>query len=160
MSAHDHNHHDHGHDHTHEKHGHSHGLVDPSIVRSKEGVKAVSISFAVLMIASIIQVILFGASHSVALLADVIHNAGDSLTAIPLGLAFLFTEQKGRAPGWLLHRLCHTNQCACRIIPSNSKVHSPANPNAHLGNYCGWSCGSNWQRTCRCYTVASGQEAQ
>ena len=36
----------HGHDHytTATMHGHSHGLVDPSIVRSREGVKAVSIS--------------------------------------------------------------------------------------------------------------------
>jgi hypothetical protein len=41
MSHGHHDHHDHGHSHGH-GHGHSHGLVDPSIVRSQEGVKAVS----------------------------------------------------------------------------------------------------------------------
>lgn len=84
--------HDHGH---HHDHGHSHGLVDPSIVRSKEGVKAVSLSLAVLLIAALLQVVLYSVSHSVALLADVIHNAGDALTAIPLGLAFFFRSKKG-----------------------------------------------------------------
>jgi cation diffusion facilitator family transporter len=93
--SHDHQHDEHVHGNNHEAHSHSHGLVDPSIVRSKEGVRAVSISFAVLMIASIIQIILFGLSHSVALLADVIHNSGDSLTAIPLGLAFYLQSKKG-----------------------------------------------------------------
>src|SRR6266487_2801396 len=35
------------------------------------------------------QVVIFIASGSVALLADLIHNFGDALTAIPLGIAFL-----------------------------------------------------------------------
>ena len=76
-------------------HGHSHGLVDPSIIRSKEGVRAVSISLAVLLATSVLQVALYGLSNSVALLADVIHNAGDAMTAIPLGLAFFFHSKKG-----------------------------------------------------------------
>jgi cation diffusion facilitator family transporter len=88
--------HDHGNSHSHDgQHGHTHGLVDESIVRSRAGVRAVSISFGVLLITSLIQVWLYGASHSVALLADTIHNAGDALTAIPLGLAFLFQSKKG-----------------------------------------------------------------
>lgn len=91
--SHDHDDHDH---HSHdEAHGHTHGLVDPSIVRSKEGVKAVSISFAVLFIASMLQLFLFSMSGSVALLTDLIHNAGDALTAIPLGLAFYLQSKKG-----------------------------------------------------------------
>lgn len=69
--------------------------MDPSIIRSKEGVRAVSLSFAILFVASILQLIFFGVSGSVALLADVIHNAGDSLTAIPLGLAFFLQSKKG-----------------------------------------------------------------
>ena len=80
------------HDHDH---GHTHGLVDPSIIRSEEGVKAVSLSFAVLLVTALIQVWLFRASHSIALLADTIHNAGDALTAIPLGLAFYLHSKKG-----------------------------------------------------------------
>ena len=69
-------------------HGHSHGLVDRSIVRSHEGVKAVSISLAVLALAACAQVAIFVLAGSVALLADLVHNFGDALTAVPLGIAF------------------------------------------------------------------------
>jgi cation diffusion facilitator family transporter len=70
-------------------------LVDRSIVRSREGVKAVSISLAVLAIAAALQVAVFLVSGSVALLADLIHNFGDALTAIPLGIAFFLRSVKG-----------------------------------------------------------------
>ena len=99
-SAHDDDHthdHDHG-DHGHAAHGHSHGLVDPSIVRSREGVRAVSISLVVLLAASLAQTAIFVATSSVALLADLIHNTGDALTAIPLGAAFLLRSR--RAERW------------------------------------------------------------
>ena len=76
-------------------HGHSHGLIDRSIVRSREGVKAVAISLAVLGVAALAQVLIFIASGSVALLADLIHNFGDALTAIPLGIAFLLRSFRG-----------------------------------------------------------------
>lgn len=93
--SHDHEHHHH-HEHSHDgSHGHTHGLVDETIVRSKEGVKAVSLSFTVLFFAALLQLIIFTMSGSIALLTDVIHNAGDSLTAIPLGLAFLLHSKKG-----------------------------------------------------------------
>jgi cation diffusion facilitator family transporter len=70
-------------------HGHSHGLVHPSIARSREGLKAVAISLAVLGVTALAQTVIFFASGSVALLADLIHNFGDALTALPLGFAFL-----------------------------------------------------------------------
>ena len=76
-------------------HGHSHGLIDRSIVRSREGVKAVAISLAVLGVAALAQSLIFIASGSVALLADLIHNFGDALTAIPLGIAFLLRSFRG-----------------------------------------------------------------
>ncbi len=76
-------------------HGHSHGLVDRSIVRSHEGVKAVSISLGVLGVAALVQTAIFAASGSVALLADLIHNFGDALTAIPLGIAFFLRSARG-----------------------------------------------------------------
>ena len=81
----------HAHDEGHDPggHGHSHGLVDRSIVRSRAGVKAVSFSLAVLGIAAGAQRAVFLLSGSVALLADLIHNFGDALTAVPLGIAFL-----------------------------------------------------------------------
>jgi cation diffusion facilitator family transporter len=83
------------HEHGHEDQGHSHGLVDRSIVRSREGVKAVSISLAVLGVAAGIQLFIFALSGSVALLADLIHNFGDALTAIPLGIAFFLRSVRG-----------------------------------------------------------------
>ncbi|WP_344045376.1 cation diffusion facilitator family transporter [Nocardioides panacihumi] len=79
---------DHGHD-------HSHGLMDPSILRSRAGVRAVGLSLAVLLAAAITQLAVFLVSDSVALLTDVIHNGGDALTAIPLGIAFLLRSQRG-----------------------------------------------------------------
>ncbi len=84
--------HEHGDGHDH---GHSHGLVDRSIVRSRAGVKAVSLSLALLGAASLVQVVIFVLSGSVALLADLIHNFGDALTAVPLGIAFLLRSFRG-----------------------------------------------------------------
>ncbi|MGD0715076.1 MAG: cation diffusion facilitator family transporter [Gaiellaceae bacterium] len=86
--------HGHGRNHEHGR-GHSHGLVDPSIVRSREGVKAVSLSLALLGAAALVQVVIFVLSGSVALLADLIHNFGDALTAVPLGIAFFLRSFRG-----------------------------------------------------------------
>ena len=74
---------------------HSHGLVDRSIVRGRDGVRAVSISLVVLLIAALAQVAIFIATASVALLADLIHNFGDALTAVPLGIAFFLRSYRG-----------------------------------------------------------------
>jgi cation diffusion facilitator family transporter len=76
-------------------HAHSHGLVDRSVVRSREGVRAVSLSLLVLALAAGVQAAIFVLSDSVALLADLIHNAGDALTAVPLGAAFLLRSARG-----------------------------------------------------------------
>ena len=80
-----HHHHHHHHDH---EHGHSHGLVDRSILRSREGLKAVAWSLAILGLAAAAQTLVFVLTNSVALLADLIHNVGDALTAVPLAIAF------------------------------------------------------------------------
>lgn len=79
----------HGRARDHAEHSHSHGLVDESIKRSREGVRAVSISLVVLLATGLAQAAVFVGTGSVALLADLIHNFGDALTAIPLGIAFL-----------------------------------------------------------------------
>jgi Co/Zn/Cd efflux system component len=79
--------HDHHHGHG-DGHGHSHGLVDASIKRSREGILAVVRSLVVLGLAAAAQTVILTASGSMALLADVIHNYGDALTAVPLGIAF------------------------------------------------------------------------
>ncbi len=97
MSTHHDHDQEHGHEdgHGHDGHGHSHGLVDRSLVRSREGVRAVSISLAVLAAAAIAQTAIFAVSGSVALLADLIHNYGDALTAVPLGIAFFLRSFRG-----------------------------------------------------------------
>ena len=88
-----HSHHDDaGHGHLHD--GHSHALVHDSIKRSREGLRAVALSLAVLGAAAVAQTIVFVASGSVALLADLIHNYGDALTAVPLAIAFLLRSER------------------------------------------------------------------
>src|SRR5215203_1063423 len=87
----------HDHDH-HHAHGHSHGLVDRSIMRSKAGLRATGLALLVLGVTAALQAIVFFASGSVALLADLIHNVGDAATAIPLGIAFALRSE--RAERW------------------------------------------------------------
>lgn len=74
-------------------HHHTHGQVDETVLRSREGVQVVSLSLAVLLVTALAQVGVFFATHSVALLADTIHNFSDALTAIPLGAAFLLRSR-------------------------------------------------------------------
>jgi cation diffusion facilitator family transporter len=86
---------DHPDAHDHDEHDHSHGLIDRSILRSRAGIKAVSLSLAILTLTALLQVFIYSRTLSVALLADLIHNFGDALTAIPLGLAFFFRSLRG-----------------------------------------------------------------
>jgi len=79
-------------------HGHSHGLVDHSIRRSRAGLRAVALALGVLALTAALQAVIFLASGSVALLADLIHNVGDAATAIPLGVAFAL--RSARAERW------------------------------------------------------------
>jgi cation diffusion facilitator family transporter len=89
--AHGHSHAAHGHG---GDHGHSHGLVAASIKRSRAGLKAVLLSLVILGVTAGLQIFVFVLSGSIALLADVIHNVGDALTAVPLGAAFLMRSFK------------------------------------------------------------------
>ena len=57
--------------------------------------KAVALSLLILGLTAGVQVAIFAFSNSVALLADLIHNAGDALTAIPLGIAFFLRSVRG-----------------------------------------------------------------
>jgi len=72
-----------------QEHGHSHGLIDPSIKRSRAGLRAIGLSLGVLAATAVSQAAIYLATGSVALLADLVHNFGDALTAVPLGVAFL-----------------------------------------------------------------------
>jgi cation diffusion facilitator family transporter len=81
--------------------GHAHGLVERSILRSRAGIRAVSLSFAVLTATALVQSGIYARTLSVALLADLIHNFGDAATAIPLGIAFYFRTVRGERLGGL-----------------------------------------------------------
>lgn len=95
--------HIHDHPHSHGGHGHSHGLIDPSIKRSRAGIRAVLLSLLVLGVTALIQVAIFASSGSIALLADLIHNFGDAATAIPLGIAFALRSEKAeRGAGYFV----------------------------------------------------------
>lgn len=74
-------------------HGHSHGLIDPSITRSRAGVRVVLESLAILTATALVQTGIYVTTGSIALLADLIHNAGDALTAVPLGAAFVLRSR-------------------------------------------------------------------
>lgn len=84
----------HTHEHEHGDHGHSHGLVDESIKRSREGLRAVAVTLGILAVTAFIQGAIYLATGSIALLADLIHNFGDALTALPLGIAFALRSAK------------------------------------------------------------------
>ena len=56
---------------------------------SAEGMRALWISLAVLLLTAAIQAVAVALSGSVALLGDTLHNAADALTAVPLAVAFI-----------------------------------------------------------------------
>ncbi len=117
-------HHDHAHGHGH---GHSHGLIDESIKRSREGIRAVSLSLAVLAIAALAQTAIFLASGSIALLADLIHNYGDALTAVPLGIAFALRSQAAeRRAGVAVVLVIFISACVAGVEAVNRLVHPSA----------------------------------
>src|SRR3954447_16991605 len=114
----------------HGGHGHSHGLIDPSIKRSREGLKAVGWSLVVLTATALIQLGIFLATDSVALLADLIHNFGDAATAIPLAIAFaLRSAPAERAAGGFVVFVIFVSACVAGY-ESIDRLVSPRPPEA------------------------------
>ncbi len=112
-----------GHDDAHD-HGHSHGLVHASITRSQAGVRAVSLSLVVLLATALAQVVVFVATSSVALLADLIHNFGDALTAVPLGAAFLLRSFKAeKRAGYFVVATIFISACVAAIEAVDRLIH-------------------------------------
>ncbi len=71
--------------------GHSHDSadsVDAALESNERGIRALKISFLVLMVTAVVQTVVVVVTGSVALLADTIHNFSDALTAVPLFVAF------------------------------------------------------------------------
>jgi cation diffusion facilitator family transporter len=133
--VHEHPHEDpHAHAHPHDAgrspthgHGHSHGLVHASIRRSRAGLRAVLASLAVLGVAAALQTLVFVLSGSVALLADLIHNFGDALTAVPLGAAFLLrSERAERTAGLFVVAAIFVSACVAGIESIGRLIHPDA----------------------------------
>ncbi|GAB3237733.1 cation diffusion facilitator family transporter [Glycomyces halotolerans] len=101
-------HSDHAHDHAHDhrsggfkgllhslRHAatpHSHDSadkIDSALESSRQGLRALWLSLAMLGVTAIGQLIVYAFTGSVALLGDTLHNIADALTAVPLGIAFL-----------------------------------------------------------------------
>ena len=133
--------HSHGHEHGH---GHSHGLVDLSIARSRAGLRAVGISLLVLLVTAAAQIVVFIAVGSVALLADLIHNVGDALTALPLGVAFLLRSVRAeKGAGYFVVATIFFSACVAafqavdRLINPQEIDHLPALALAGVSGFVG-----------------------
>lgn len=105
--------HDHDHDHDHHGgiigtigtalhlpgfgHGHDHGYTelaaDSALHDNELGIRTVWLALLVLGITTVLQIVIYLASGSVALLADTVHNLGDALNSIPLLVAFYLARR-------------------------------------------------------------------
>ncbi|MGZ4640166.1 MAG: cation transporter, partial [Actinomycetes bacterium] len=111
--SHGHDHaHGHGHPHDDHEHGQASGLpgrlrelvrphshdaadsVDSALESSAQGIRAVKLSLAILVLTAILQAVIVALTGSVALLADTIHNFSDALTALPLWVAFVLGRHR------------------------------------------------------------------
>jgi divalent metal cation (Fe/Co/Zn/Cd) transporter len=125
--GHDHSARDHHNAHAHAEHGHSHALVHASIKRSRQGILAVSLSLAVLALTAIAQTVVFLAGGSIALLADLIHNFGDALTAVPLGIAFALRSQVAeRRAGLAVVGAIFISACVAGVEAVSRLIHPSA----------------------------------
>ena len=120
------------HAHAHPSHGHSHGLVDDSIKRSREGLRAVALALVVLALTAAAQTAVFLSSGSVALLADLIHNFGDAATAFPLAVAFALRSARAeRGAGLFVVLAIFVSACVAGY-ESLDRLIDPRQPD-HLG---------------------------
>ncbi|MBZ0292911.1 MAG: cation diffusion facilitator family transporter [Anaerolineae bacterium] len=123
MDHHDHTHapdhhhgHDHGAGHHHHEHGggvinvigralhlpgfghdHDHGYTDlaadTAIHDNELGIRTIWLALLALGITTALQIVIYVASGSVALLADTVHNLGDALNSVPLLIAFYLARR-------------------------------------------------------------------
>jgi cation diffusion facilitator family transporter len=71
-----------------------------------------------------VQLAIFALSHSVALLADLVHNFGDALTAIPLGIAFFLRSVRGeRLAGLAVVLAIFVSACVALYVTIPRFVH-------------------------------------
>jgi len=75
-------------------HSTQHGTVDPLILNTEKGKKAIKVSFLGLAAIASVQVVIALISGSSALLADTFHSLSDAVTAVPLWIAFSIANRK------------------------------------------------------------------
>jgi len=76
----------------------------------------VAVSLGVLAATAAVQAAILVATGSIALLADLIHNVGDALTAVPLGIAFaLRSERAERAAGLAVVLAIFVSACVAGV---------------------------------------------
>jgi cation diffusion facilitator family transporter len=89
--------------------------------------RAVGISLCVLGLAAAVQALIFVSTGSIALLADLIHNFGDALTAIPLGIAFLLRSQRAeRYAGLFVVGVIFISACVAGYVAVDRLLHPSA----------------------------------
>lgn len=107
MSSDQHTHSHEGHEHRHPQgiwgwiaqvfhlHGHEHTPLnaDPAFASNQEGIRTIWLALAALGVTSLLQIGIVALSGSVALLADTVHNIGDTLNSIPLLVAFYLARR-------------------------------------------------------------------
>ncbi|MCA9890418.1 MAG: cation diffusion facilitator family transporter, partial [Anaerolineae bacterium] len=79
-----------GHDHDH---GYTELAADSALHDNKLGIRTVWLALLALAITTVLQIAIYIASNSVALLADTVHNLGDALNSIPLLIAFYLARR-------------------------------------------------------------------
>ncbi|HVV93505.1 MAG TPA: cation transporter, partial [Hyphomicrobiales bacterium] len=81
-------------------------------------------SLAILGATAALQLAVFVLSDSIALLADLIHNFGDALTAVPLGAAFLMRSSKAeRYAGYFVVATIFASACVAFVESVDRLVH-------------------------------------
>ena len=79
-----------GHDHDH---GYTELAADSALHDNELGIRTVWLALVALGITTVLQIVIYLSSGSVALLADTVHNLGDALNSIPLLIAFYLVRR-------------------------------------------------------------------
>jgi cation diffusion facilitator family transporter len=94
-------------------------------------VRTAALALAILACTAAAQALVFALTGSLALLADLIHNGGDALTAIPLGIAFaLRSERAERLAGLAVVAAIFISACVAAYESIVRLIH-PSTPD-HL----------------------------
>src|SRR5712692_1745513 len=90
----------HGHDHDHDEHehghgahGHTHGTINAELYSDREGLPAVQISTAGMLLVALLQFAIALISLRPVLFVFPLHNLGDALTTVALWIAFVLSSR-------------------------------------------------------------------